>query len=361
MIGFQTGPGTGGREGLKPRSRWFAVAKWQALAAREVTRELRLAHVWSWGWAEWNEKSTDPDKTYAACVWLWTRDASLCDAPGVLGDEFDPDLRAGQLNLPAGVRCTYGSTAIREASISSLATLTDDRELALTALVLRAVERERARVSTSEALALERRVVAARFGGNQAAYRSALGEARVSLPVARDIAADELRANEIQSRLAVPAPSTKDVARFRETYAPVLAREIDVSPAPSWLPGGSGVALATSAPAAVFRVPTGRSATIRTAEGRFTVVAREDTTALGAVSGGAASAAAARELRAEMRAEAYSGWSIRMQKAAGSRLVCARDELPEPGAVRLSAFVPFLSLHEAEADRWVSARRSAQT
>ena len=70
MIGFQTGRGVGGREGLKPRSRWFDVVKWQAFAAHEIARELNLGHVWSWGWAQRNARSTDPDKTYAACVWL---------------------------------------------------------------------------------------------------------------------------------------------------------------------------------------------------------------------------------------------------------------------------------------------------
>jgi hypothetical protein len=102
MIGFQTGPGAGGREGLKPRSRWFDVTKWQALAARQVARELNLSHIWSWGWAQRDARSDDPDKTYAACVWLWSRDASLCDAPEILGKELDTDVRTGQLNLPAG-------------------------------------------------------------------------------------------------------------------------------------------------------------------------------------------------------------------------------------------------------------------
>ena len=95
MIGFQTGAGSGGREGLKPRSRWFDVAKWQAFAAEQVSRELRLSHVWSWGWAQRNERSNDPDKTFAACVWLWARDPELCDAPELLGEELDADRRAG--------------------------------------------------------------------------------------------------------------------------------------------------------------------------------------------------------------------------------------------------------------------------
>src|ERR671918_617622 len=43
MIGFQTGKGVGGREGLKPRSRWFDVAKWQAFAADQVAKEMSHA------------------------------------------------------------------------------------------------------------------------------------------------------------------------------------------------------------------------------------------------------------------------------------------------------------------------------
>ncbi|HXG76965.1 MAG TPA: hypothetical protein VNJ53_10380, partial [Gaiellaceae bacterium] len=177
MIGFQTGPGVGGREGLQPRSRWFDVAKWQGLASAQVARELRLAHVWSWGWAQRNERSRDPDKTYAACVWLWARDPALCDAPGILGQELDADRRAGQIDLPRSIRCVYGETPIRAASVAALARLTGDRELALTALVARLVERARTRVSTEEILAAERRIVAARFAGSVAAYRAALAEA----------------------------------------------------------------------------------------------------------------------------------------------------------------------------------------
>ena len=357
MIGFQTGPGTGGREGLHPRSRWFSVAKWHTLAVKQVARELRLAHVWSWGWAQRDERSNDPDKTYAACVWLWARDAGLCDAPTLLGRELDADTKTGQLNLPAGARCVYGSTPLTAASVAALAKVTRDRELALTALVARAIERERARVSPSDALALERRVVGARFGGSVTAYRSALAEAGASLAVARGIMGDELRWYEIVARLPFARISSGDIARFRSTFAPVLAREITVSPAPNWLPEGRGVALATSAPDIVFRLTTGRRTTIRTAEGMFVVEARDETTALGALPADIARGAVNRELRAERRADAYAAWTIRMQRSAESKLVCERDRLPELGVVSLSAFTPFLSLHEAEAARWAAARR----
>jgi hypothetical protein len=357
MIGFQTGAGTGGREGLQPRSRWFDVAKWQALAVRQVARELKLAHVWSWGWAQRDARSNDPDKTFAACVWLWSRDSSLCDAPGILGGEFDADVKTGQLNLPAGARCLYGATPLTAASVAALAKVTGDRELALTALVVRAIERERTHVAPTEALAFEQRIVAVRFGGDAAAYRTALAEAGASMSVGRGMIGDELRSRDIGGWLSAPRLSRADIVRFRETFAPVLARQLVVSPAPSWLPSGRGVALATSAPEVVFRLATGRKTTIRTVEGVFTVQASDDTTALATLSFEQARPAIVRELGAERRADAYADWTIRMQQAAESKLVCERDRLPELGVVDISSYAPFLSLHEPEADRWLAARR----
>ena len=359
MIGFQTGAGTGGREGLAPRSRWFSVAKWHALAVQQVARELRLAHLWSWGWAQRNERSNDPDKTYAACVWLWARDPALCDAAEIVGRELDADRKTGQLDLPAGTRCMYGSSALSASSVAALAKVTRDRELALTALVVRAIERERSRVSPSDGLAVEGRIVRSRFGGSPAAYRSALADAGASVSVARGIIGDELRAREMLGRLAVTSPSASDIARFRATYAPVLARRLLVSPAPSWLPGGKGLALATSAPQAVFSMATGQRITIATAEGVFTVEAVDDTAPLGAYSYDVARSTIVSALRSERRADAYAAWTIRAQKAAESHLVCERDRLPELGVVTLSAYTPFLSLHEAEAARWASSRRGS--
>lgn len=356
MIGFQTGPGSGGREGLRPRSRWFDVAKWQSLAVRQVARELRISHVWSWGWAQRDARSNDPDKTFAACVWLWSRDANLCDAPGILGRELDTDLRTGQLDLPAGTRCVYGRTPLTASGVAAVAKVTGDRELALTTLVVRALERERTHVSPSDVLALEQRIVRIRFGGSASAYRAALADAGASVAVGRGLLGDELRAREIAGRLSGGPVSATDVARFRVTFAPVAAREVIVSPAPAWLPAGRGAALATSAPGIVFRVPGGRRTTIRTVDGSFTVRPLDDATALAALPSAVTRAAIVRELAAERRADAYAAWSIRMQKAAESQLVCERDRLPQLGVVDNSAYVPFLSLSEPEADRWLAAR-----
>ena len=346
MLGFHTTPGTGGREGLKPREKWFEVGKLQALAARQVSQELRLAHVWSWGWTMRTEAGKDPDKTLAACVWLWTRDASLCGAPELIGRRFDSDVRIGQIDLPATVRCKLGESVLTSRSVSTLQRLTGDWELALTALVVRRIEDELTDVSPDEVLAAEKRVVRARFGGSRHAFRAALAEARGSLPIARGILGDELRRLELQARLRVPKTGPATVRRYLATHAAVPARLVTVSPAPSWLPEGEGYALGSSAPAEVFESPTGRLVDLQTVEGRFRVRALEDTVPLEVLPLSLARPAAIRELTLENRSEAYAAWTLRKQRGAESRLVCQKDRLPENGVVSLSSFVPFLALHE---------------
>ncbi|HKA26328.1 MAG TPA: hypothetical protein VKD88_03085 [Gaiellaceae bacterium] len=85
-LGFHSG--RGGRAGLRA-TRWFGVVKREALAARQVAAELALDSVWSWGWARFAGMSNDPAKATAACVYLWARDPSLCDAAAVAGRGFD--------------------------------------------------------------------------------------------------------------------------------------------------------------------------------------------------------------------------------------------------------------------------------
>jgi hypothetical protein len=168
--------------------------------------------------------------------------------------------------------------------------------------------------------------------------------------VARGIIGDELRRVDILAEASLPdypRPTRDDASRYRATYASVLARQLVVSPAPSWLPEGTGLALATSAPPAVFRIASRRTVKLRTAEGIFRVRALERAAHLGTVPLSEARQAIVRELDAERRLDAYAAWTIVQQKRAASRLVCERDRMPELGEVTLSSFAPFLSLHEA--------------
>jgi hypothetical protein len=343
ILAFQTRRGTGGREGLQPASRWFEVAKWQALAAEQVARELRLAHVWSWGWGTYNADGADPDKAGAACAWLWARDPSLCDAPGTLGPSFEEDLRAGQIDLPARTRCMLGENAVTTNQIGELARVTGDAELALSSLFGRLVESRFASASGAEVLAAERAVVRERFRGGRGAYLAALTRSRATVGVARGVLADEVRRSALQAKLRSPAPTATEVQRFYGTYAPVLAREVEISPAPSWLPSGRGVVLASVAPARLFVVATGRRSTVWSPEGPLQVRPLGDPEPLGALPIEAAQPAIVRALRATARLQAYHDWTVRQQRAALDQLRCTRDRLPQIGAVELTSFLPYLA------------------
>jgi hypothetical protein len=85
-LGFHEG--RGGRAGLSA-ARWYGVVKREALAVRQVASELALDSVWSWGWATFHGSRADPATADAACVYLWTRDAGLCDATAAAGRRFD--------------------------------------------------------------------------------------------------------------------------------------------------------------------------------------------------------------------------------------------------------------------------------
>jgi hypothetical protein len=302
VLGFQTRRGSGGREGLEPAGAWFEVAKLQALAARQIARELGLAHIWSWGWGFFNEQAKDPDKLGAACVWLWARDPSLC-AAATLPERFDRDLRAGQIDLPAGVRCALGNATIRTNEIAVLARVTGDADAALTALYARLVQQRAASVGPGEVRAAERAIVLRRFGGSRTPYLAALARVRASPAVALGAIADELRRERIQSRLRAPAPSAAAIADFAATYANARLGDI---------PGAGTVSGVTP------ETPLGL---LPPAQARPVIV---------------------RALRHAARAEAYDVWADARQEAALAELRCVRDRLPTPGTARVTSWLPFL-------------------
>jgi len=88
-LGFQAG--RGGRMGLAVAP-WMEVVKRETLATRQVAGELSLASIWSWGWAAFPGTRADPAAKRAACVFLWTREADLCDGPAAAGATFNRSL-----------------------------------------------------------------------------------------------------------------------------------------------------------------------------------------------------------------------------------------------------------------------------
>jgi hypothetical protein len=215
MLGFQSG-GLYGRVGLQPVEAWLEVVKWNALAARQVAKELSVSTVWSWGWGTFGPASVDPEKPLAACAYLWTRDSTLCDAPTMSGGRLNTSLTDGQIILPAGVDCSFGTSVLRTSSIDQLTKLTGQRSLAVGALFSRVVQRARTRVSAAEVLQAERDLIKRRFKGKRRAYRTALARRNLSLALARQIIADEVRRQKLALTLASENPGV-DVSVWTTT------------------------------------------------------------------------------------------------------------------------------------------------
>ena len=195
ILGFHSKPGTSGREGLQPVGSWLQFVKLNALAARQVADELGLGSIWSWGWGTFDAAGADPDKPLAACVYLWARDQTLCDAPSRAG--FDTSLLDGQLILPEGIHCAFPAGMVSEAAIARLAPFAGGDRAALTALVTRRALRKAVRIRPAEIARAERRLVASRYWGSFPAYRRALARRDLRRADAIAILADGLRVRRL--------------------------------------------------------------------------------------------------------------------------------------------------------------------
>jgi hypothetical protein len=350
MLGFQTTPGSGGREHLQPAGKWFELTKLQALAARTVARELGLATVWSWGWATWTIGEKDPDKHTNACVYLWTRDPKLCDAPRMAGPALNTDLTAGQLIFPAGSRCTVYGSSVRWDVAASISRLTQDAQPAFTAAYGRAVASSYAHVTTKAILDAEKAVIALHFGGSRAAYVAALRRDHAGVGIARGVIGDELRRAQIQSRLRVGGPSASEVRSYYDAYAAAPVRLVQVKPAAPWLGSARrGFALGAIAPPRVFTLKNRQQASLRTMTGVFKVKAIGPTVALAELPLSKARKPIRTALISLARDTAYQNWLLQREKSAQAQTLCWHDQLPAVEVVPLTDYLPYLALDSGAA------------
>jgi hypothetical protein len=346
MLSFLSQKGVGGRNGLQPALAWYQVVKWEALSAKQVAAELGLGSVFSWGWQEWNKKERDRAKPKAACVWLWARRRSLCNAPRKLGQRFDPSLTAGQIRLAHGTVCrAQGVGSIGAQKIASLQALTGDRDAALSALFERLVEVAQRGVSRHAVVAAESEVVRDSFHGRRSDYVAALRAAHATVGIARGVLADELRRARLEQLRYAPTPTAREVSTFYYGYPDLLARRVRVTPAPPWLAGRqTGFALAEAAPQRLFSLPAGRKARIATLLGTFTVRPLGPAQRLGALPLSTVRPAIVAALRGFERAQSFESWTITQQNVALRRTTCLRDQLPQPAAIDLTQYLPFLRM-----------------
>jgi hypothetical protein len=344
VLGFQSASGAGGREGLEPAPAWFEVVKWQTLAAKQVAREYGISTIVSWGWASYRASNHDDEKIPTACVYLWTRDAALCDAPAMA--DFNTSREEGQLLLAAGRECSFGARSIATSELAAVHAVTGDRDIAFSTLLARVAESEQAQpIPGREVLAAERAVILLRFRGSRAAYLDALRRAGATLGLARSVLRDELRRLRLERFMRARPASPSQVSAFYLAYPDLLVRPVEVQPGPWWLSGRTrGLALAELAPGRIFTLPLDTWRSVRALDRVYRVRALDEVAPLGSVPLEEARPTIAAALWAFRRRAAFENWTIARQTSVLNRAVCRRDDLPEPSAIRLTGYLPFLSL-----------------
>jgi hypothetical protein len=345
MLSFLSHKGVGGRNGLRPASAWYQVVKWEALAVKHVAKEVGLGSVFSWGWQEWNKREMDPDKPKAACVWLWARTRRLCNAPRMLGKQFDRSLSAGQIVLPHGAVCRVeGIGTVGGGALGSLEALTGDRDAAMSALFERSVEASERPVSRRAVRAAQREVIRISFHGRKSAYLAALRQAHASTGVALTVLGDELRRARLEQPRYAPKPKEDEVSAFYSAYPDLLVRRVRVTPAPPWLAARTGFAVEESAPQRLFSLPARRKSRLSTLLGSFAVKPLGPAQPLGALPLPTVRSAIVAALRGFERAQSFEHWTIAQQNRALNRTICLRDQFPQPAAIDLTEYLPFLRI-----------------
>jgi hypothetical protein len=330
MLTFSSTPKAGGREGLQPLGKWLDVTKWEALAAKQVAAELKISTVWSWGWASFNPAGVDPDKPVVACTWLWSRDPSLCDAPTAAGGQLDTSLDVGA-TLPAGTLCVLGSARVLATEVAALTRVTGDRDVAFTAGFQHAVLAAARAVKEPDVLEAERDLILDRFRGGRVAYLAALARARIAPTLARTILADELRRRGVETTLHVAPPTAGELQDWFAAHAAVKARAVRI---------GGKQSLVLAPADRIFALAPNQQKTIDGVK----VTALGEVAPLGSFPFAQAASAVTTALLGELKDAAFATWLRRRENQSLGALACVHDESPQPAAIDLTDWAPFLAL-----------------
>ena len=343
MLGFQSGIGYAGREGLQPTNSWLEVVKLEALAARQVASELGVQSVWSWGWGTFDSAGADADKAVAACTYLWTRDPVLCDALAQVDGDFNGSRDEGQILLAAGVQCQVGpKDTITTAAIDRLTPLARGRQAALGALLVRNLVLGR-RATQLAIRRQEAAIIYGRFKNARGRYVAALAARGATPDVGRAAIADGLKLQAIERGLHVPAPTAAAVKAWRKAHGGTRVRVVTSSLAVGWLGGSKhGVAVpGTDAPPQVLRARSGQRLRVPTPQGiaRITI---GKALALRKAAGADANPAVSALIRATARDVAGATWLAGAAAKALDTATCLGDQLPSPAPQAIVARAPFL-------------------
>src|SRR5439155_18621684 len=148
----------------------------------------------------------------------------------------------------------------------------------------------------------------------------------------------------LEQRRNAPKPTGAEVSAFYSAYPDLLVRRVHASPTPPWLARRTGFAVEEAAPQRLFTLPTGRKSRLSSLIGTFAVRPLGPAQPLGSLPLSVARPAIVAALRGFERAQSFERWTIAGQYHALNRTICLRDQLPQPAAIDLTEYLPFLRI-----------------
>src|SRR5262249_40565486 len=140
--------------------------------------------------------------------------------------------------------------------------------------------------------------------------------AHATSSVANAILADEILRAQAEAALPVATPTQAAVLAYATSHLGMRVRTVRSTPAAPWLGNRStGLALGASAPAAVFRLARGHTATVRTPSGTYRVTATGRALPLRQVSRGSARASIAALLVSSTQRAGFPAWLAQQEAA----------------------------------------------
>ena len=345
MLGFQSGPDQGGREGLQPLAAWLQVVKLQALASYQVALDTQLQSVWSWGWGTFNTvRRRQGQAGRGLRLPVGPEPRALPAGANARRAGLRPVALGRPDPLPPNILCNFQGGQLTVSDRDAASRLAGGPVRALTALLERSILTTAApAVTSNDVRKAERGIIAVRFNGDRQAFLDALARKGLTEDDAFQILGDQLRRRTIQRSLRVPQPTGAQLTSFAKGHGGTLTRKIEVHPAAPWLGGRTkGIAVGGVAPKVVFTAPQGRWITVVTPSGRYRVHVVGKKVPLRRVDTGFLRPGLGGLLQQPVRVSAFTSWLGQKQTAAIGTATCLRDELPAAGDVDLTAGRTFL-------------------
>ena len=358
---FQSAPGTGGREGLQPRSKWLEIVKLEALAVRQVTEELKTHSIWSWGLGDVQRGGHRPRQERGGLrLPVGARPESLqrsrCRGTGLRSVAHRRPAE------PAGGRPVRAARPGRSGRSPStrFARAIGDRDIAASLVLERLVLQQEVSLDARAVLAAELAFVDDHFRGNLAAYLAALQ--KISLSRSARAWPPPRRVTSATPCARVSHPGGPEPARSRSSTRPTAAcghawwRRRDRSRGSAAGPAGSRSRRSHRPGSSPWR---GRGF-VRTIHGRIEVRPLDDTVYLGTIPITEARPAIEASLNRFARVYAYEAWLAKAEAGALAQAICTGDESPTSAVLTLDDLLPFVTAPPPEERARLPHRRGEE-